>query len=109
MTIGNRVLYLLKKNGLKQKDLAEYIDTKPSTVNGWKQENRNPSSNLIIPICEFLNISVIYLLTGIEENNKNEINEKLLTSFQQLNEDNQDIIMGEIKKLLKEQRNNEKK
>ena len=109
MTIGNRVLYLLKKNGLKQKDLAEYIDTKPSTVNGWKQENRNPSSNLIIPICEFLNISVIYLLTGIEENNKNEINEKLLTSFQQLNEDNQYIIMGEIKKLLKEQRNNEKK
>lgn len=107
MTIGNRVLYLLKKNGLKQKDLAEYIGTKPSTVNGWKQENRNPSSNLIIPICEFLNISIIYLLTGIEENNNNEINEKLLTSFQQLNEDNQDIIIGEIKKLLKEQRSNE--
>lgn len=107
MTIGNRVLYLLKKNGFKQKDLAEYIGTKPSTVNGWKQENRNPSSNLIIPICEFLNISIIYLLTGIEENNNNEINEKLLTSFQQLNEDNQDIIIGEIKKLLKEQGSNE--
>ena len=108
MTIGNRVLCLLKKNGFKQKDLAEYLGTKPSTVNGWKQENRNPSSNLIIPICEFFNISVIYLLTGIEENN-NEINEKLLTSFQQLNDDNQDIIIGEIKKLLKEQRSNEKK
>lgn len=109
MTIGNRVLYLLKKNNLKQKELAEYLGTKPSTVSGWKQENKNPSSNFILPICQFLNISVIYLLTGIEENNNNEINEKLLTSFQQLNEDNQDIIIGEIKKLLKEQRNNEKK
>lgn len=38
MTIGNRVIYLLKQKKLKQKDLAEYLETKPSTVNGWNQK-----------------------------------------------------------------------
>lgn len=66
MTIGNRVLEILNKKGLKQKDLAIYLGTKPSTVNGWKEPNRNPSSELIVRICEFLNVSYEYLLTGKE-------------------------------------------
>lgn len=66
MTIGNRVLELLDAKKLKQKDLAAYLGTKPSTVNGWKEPNRNPSSDLIVRICEFLNVSYEYLLTGNE-------------------------------------------
>lgn len=66
MTIGNRVLHLLQEKGLKQKDLADYLHTKPSTVNGWKNTNRNPSCDLIIPICEFLGVSANYLLTGAD-------------------------------------------
>lgn len=64
MTIGNRVLDILSRKGLKQKDLAEFLGTKPSTVNGWKETNRNPSSELIVRICEFLDVSYEYLLTG---------------------------------------------
>lgn len=67
MTIGNRVLALLNEKGLKQKDLANYLGTKPSTVNGWKESNRNPSSDLIVRICEFLNVSYDYILTGSEK------------------------------------------
>lgn len=66
MTIGNRVLDILKQKGLKQKDLAAYLGTKPSTINGWREPNRNPSSDLIVRICEFLNVSSEYLLTGKE-------------------------------------------
>ena len=64
MTIGNRVLHLLEEKGLEQKDLADYLHTSPSTVNGWKSANKNPSSSYIIPICEFLGVSANYLLTG---------------------------------------------
>lgn len=66
MTIGNRVLEILNEKGLTQKDLAQYLDTKPSTINGWKEPNRNPSSSLIVRICEFLEVSYEYLLTGKE-------------------------------------------
>lgn len=67
MTIGNRVLDLLSKKGKKQKDLANYLHTGASTINGWKSENRNPSSDMIIPICEFLGVTCEFLLTGEEK------------------------------------------
>lgn len=63
MTIGNRVLQILDKKGLNQKDLADYLHTSPSTVNGWKG-TKSPKSDYIIPICEFLGVSANYLLTG---------------------------------------------
>ena len=60
---------------------------------------------MIAPICEFLNVPIAYLLTGDESYlTDTEINQKFLTAFSQLNTDNRDIIIGEIKKLLKEQR-----
>ena len=64
MTIGNRVLELLLEKNLTQKELAQYLGTKPSTINGWKEPNRNPSSRAIVPIREFLGVSYEYLLTG---------------------------------------------
>lgn len=67
MTIGNRVLNILASKGLKQKDLADFLGTKPSTISGWKAQNRNPSSELIVRICEFLGVSFEYLLTGEEK------------------------------------------
>lgn len=66
MTIGNRVLELLEAKKLKKKDLAAFLETTPSTISGWKEPNRNPSSDLIVRICEFLGVSYEYLLTGTE-------------------------------------------
>ena len=68
MTIGNRVIELLTQRNLRQKDLAEYLETSASTINGWRLKNRNPSSDMIIPICEFLGVTPEYLLTGEEKN-----------------------------------------
>ena len=67
MTIGERVLDLLKEKGGRQKELAEALGIGESTVSQWGKPNRNPSSELIIPICEFLNVSPHYLLTGKED------------------------------------------
>ena len=66
MTIGERVIAILEEKDVKQKALADFLNTKPSTIHGWKAEGRNPSSEIIIPICEFLGVSPEYLLTGNE-------------------------------------------
>ena len=66
MRIGERVHNLLEETGKKQKDLAEFLGTGASTVHGWKLGNRNPSSEMLLPICEFFEISLEYLLTGKE-------------------------------------------
>lgn len=64
MRIGQMVFDLLEKQNKSQADLAKYLEIGFSTVHGWRQENRNLSSDLIMPICEFFNITPEFLLTG---------------------------------------------
>lgn len=64
LRLGERVHYLLKQYNRSQKELADFLNTKISTINGWKQPNRNPSSDMIVPICKFFNITTNYFLTG---------------------------------------------
>lgn len=58
-----------------------------------------PHMDTIITLAKEFNVSTDYLLCQIGEHE-----EKLLNSFKMLNGDNKDIIIGEIKKCLKEQR-----
>lgn len=104
MTIGNRVLTLLAEKGLKQKDLAAYLNTGASTINGWKSPNRNPSSDMILPICEFLDISCEYLLSGSESKIKvdySNTDKEWLSLIHQLPPEAQIEFKGELKGYLK--------
>lgn len=58
-----------------------------------------PHMDTIIKLADYFNVSTDYLLCQIDDED-----EKLLRSFRKLNTDNKDIIIGEIKKCLKEQR-----
>lgn len=57
MRLGERVLDLLEKSGATIRHFSESIGSKPTTVIGWRQPNRNPSSELVVPICEFFEIT----------------------------------------------------
>lgn len=70
-------------------------DKYESYING----DCEPSLEDLITISKALEVSIDYLLGQIDSQE-----EKVLHSFRQLNEDNKDIIIGEIKKCLKEQR-----
>lgn len=66
MLIGERLQTELTNKGLKQKELALAISVPTSTINNWIKKSRDIPSQYIIPICEFLKISVPYFLTGKE-------------------------------------------
>lgn len=57
-----------------------------------------PHMDTIIKLADYFCVSTDYLLCQIDTQE-----EKALHAFQQLNDDNKDIIVGEIKKFLKEQ------
>lgn len=70
MSIIERVLFALKENSKKMSDLAVVLSLNTSTIANWKTRNTDPPARYIAPICEFLNISVEWLLTGKDEMRK---------------------------------------
>lgn len=96
-----RILKLLSDSGITAKKLTEDINISSSAISEWKKGKGKPSAEAIIKIAEYFNVSTDYILLG---KNINEIDDKILNTFHQLNEDNKDIIIGKMKELLKEQK-----
>lgn len=67
MTISERIFVLLKTKHLTQKELSEYTGLSPAAISSWKANGTNPSADKLIKICEFLDITPYYLLTGQDE------------------------------------------
>lgn len=65
-----RIKETLSKNNIQQKSLCSAIGVAPSTFNSWLKLNRSIPAEFVIPICEFLNIDVYWLLTGQAYNNE---------------------------------------
>lgn len=65
--ITQRMLDLLDIKSLKMADLCRYLHINTSTMTNWKNRGTDPPAKYIIPICEFLNVSCEYFLTGKEE------------------------------------------
>lgn len=114
MTISQRIFSIMKAKNLSQKALSEYADISPAAISSWKSKNTNPSSDKIIKICEFLDVSPFYLLSGQDEDaddliltdaangysstlTKEEAN--LLQMFRQLSDLNKGRILGMLEAL----------
>ncbi|MCL2215445.1 MAG: helix-turn-helix domain-containing protein [Defluviitaleaceae bacterium] len=64
MAIGNRILLAFELSGKSPASLAKHLETKQSTISGWCKDGKIPASDKILPICEFLGISPLWLLSG---------------------------------------------
>lgn len=64
MTISQRIFYLLDTKNKKQNELSSFVGVSTSTVSAWNKRGTDPPANLIPKIAEFFEISIIYLLTG---------------------------------------------
>ncbi|MGL5439933.1 MAG: helix-turn-helix domain-containing protein [Filifactoraceae bacterium] len=101
MKIIDRVFLKLKEQNMKAVDLAGSLGIHKSVISNWKTRSTNPPSELIMPICNFLDVNPEYLLTGTQfktsdtilELHKNELEYNLLNMFRQLdNRDKEDVF-----------------
>lgn len=62
--INKRIIELLKPKSspFSQKEMAAAIGVPANTLNSWLKLDRDIPAEKIMPICEYLNISVDYLL-----------------------------------------------
>ncbi len=119
MQIGLIISQLRMKKHISQKRLAADINVSSGLVGLWETNKRLPSLECFILLIDYFGVSADLLL---EKDRKLEPGQytdsfsampagarKILETFSQLNEDNQDILIGEAKKLLKSQRSEEKR
>ena len=66
MDVGSRIVLLIKKSGLTQKEFAEKIGLKKNAISQWKSGNSKSYNKYLKEIAEILNTTTEYLLTGKE-------------------------------------------
>ena len=66
MTVNERVSCALIGQKATQRDLAAAIGVSTSTLNNWLKLGRDIPAQYIVPICEFFDVSLSFLLTGSE-------------------------------------------
>ncbi|MBR0519380.1 helix-turn-helix transcriptional regulator [bacterium] len=72
--IIKNLIALRKEKGIQQKELAEQINSKKSTVACWETERAMPDYEMLYKICKVLNISISELF-GKYSNDKNMFND----------------------------------
>ncbi len=82
MSTLNKIIFLLDKNNLKQKDLMDYLNLEKSTFSAWKAGKSASYKKHISEIANFFNVSTDYLLnddtdTSIPSNIESLPNEKV--------------------------------
>ena len=84
--IADNITYYRKLNGITQKELAEKIGIKPSTMTDYMKLRSAPSYGIIQKIADYFGVSVDYLMTG-EEKQGYYLNEETAKLAQEMYED----------------------
>lgn len=119
MNLGHTIAQLRAERKISQRQLAKDLSVSIGVVGMWETNKRLPSLECFISIIDYFAVSADFLLRDDRkikpENRISAADEhsievkKILETFYALNEDNKDILIGEAKKLLKNQRLEEKR
>ena len=66
MTISDRIFEKLNQLNMTQRMFSEETGISQSTISEWKSKKTNPTSEKILIICNVLNVTPEWLLSGIE-------------------------------------------
>jgi transcriptional regulator with XRE-family HTH domain len=89
MNIIERITQIMDDKSLNQSDLCKALSIKDSTFSTWKARGTDPPAKYLLRICEFLNVSVDYLLGRTDEQNSPQVN---VNSTNQLDETTGELV-----------------
>lgn len=104
MSINQRLFKILDEKGISNTDLAKGTGIKTNTISDWRTKGTNPSADKIHRICEFLNITPTFLLTGSdnEESLFSETEKALVYEFRKLSELHKGKLLGRMEVYLED-------
>lgn len=99
----NRISELRKEKHLHQVGLAVKINVSQYTISAYETERQHPSSDMLIRLADFFNVSIDYLLgrsdirytaDNFTESKLSALEIKLLNSFRELSKEKQQQALG---------------
>lgn len=98
MTINERLFITLREKNIKPKTLADNLGVKQQIISNWEKRGTNPPIEFLPQICQVLNISWEYLVTGEEKSSMPLPQEEteLLNMYRQLDPRDRKEIKGII-------------
>lgn len=106
MTIGERVIELVRDRGMTQKEFSEKTGIPQSTMSSWKGKKQNPSIDKLKVICDVLRVDPYYLIAGTESNEalnndyitvyKDDDEYEFLIEYRKLDRDRKNRLLGYI-------------
>ncbi len=113
MEILNRIIDTAKQKGIQQQQICNALEISSGIFSTWKKRQTDPPAKYIVSICEVLDVSPYYLLTG-EEDPKDNFQKltndqlSLLHSFNNLSHDMQQRLIGRAELLVEQQKERER-
>lgn len=82
MSINERIALLRKMKGLSQNELGKALKVTDKAVSKWENGDGTPDMAQIISLCQYLNISIDYLMTGSVLSDGDKAIEKEINAYQ---------------------------
>ena len=98
---AKRLKTAIKDKGLTEDEFKERISLESEKVTLFLDGNGEPTADDLIELSQSLDTSIDYLLGQVPKVSNTE--KKMLNAFVKLNIDNQDILIGKAKEMIKEQ------
>ena len=100
-TFAKRLKTAIEDKGLTENEFKERISLGCEKVTLFLEGNGEPTADDLIELSQFLDTSIDYLLGQVPK--VSNIEKKMLNAFVKLNIDNQDILIGKAKEMIKVQ------
>ncbi len=99
MSISERMFYTLDQKGKLAADLCKVLKVGTSQTTSWKNRKTDPPAKYLVKICNFLDVSLEYLLTGVDNSagHLSSLETEMLTTFRALPKTAQHEFVGELK------------
>ncbi|MET3047426.1 helix-turn-helix domain-containing protein [Flavobacterium covae] len=101
MLFGERLLYTRKKKKISQEDLAKQIGVHAPIIGRYERDEVKPSIEMAYKIAETLEVSLDYL-TGLTDVQLDKSLTDIISSLQQLKEDDRKDIINTLNALVRD-------
>ena len=83
-TFGDRLARAREQAGMDQSQLARRIGVRVSTIRNWETDRSEPRANRLQILSGLLNVSIVWLMTGIGDGPRGETEAELSTDMKAL-------------------------